>query len=400
MVFIPKQINVGFQNRSGTYTGKLAYIIYIDEKGVLRKEKSWEGWRDKKINPMLCNNEPTEGFVLNKKAGGYASGWNHRQTYTRVYDPRGFEFEITIPNLLYILEHTNCIKGKGLEGEFVYGWDGQDLWLLPCSAPDTQNAINESNKLFCGKEDKLTTKDLIVGHTYIKKNREKGVYIGKRKDSSGKNKHVFVRPVSWFDYSLTSGVGAYVSHVDDNYIDNLPVYLEAMDYLPEFNKLDRDKGQFIDLRNNIDLAYEALNYIYRYGHNKGREHIYDEDITYYNIAYTDVRYEDPADFKAWTIRRPSLFELLCKTYNYNSQYYAELERINSNPRLASIWARSYPENLNKKHVEELLNKFRYIIPIKDIFENGNLHRVHYSTSKLYGKISESPKLSRLKERLK
>jgi hypothetical protein len=33
----------------GTYTGKLAYVIYFDNKGVLRKKKSWEGWRDKKI---------------------------------------------------------------------------------------------------------------------------------------------------------------------------------------------------------------------------------------------------------------------------------------------------------------------------------------------------------------
>lgn len=28
-----------------------------------------------------------------------------------------FEFEITIENLLYILENANPIKGKGLEGE-------------------------------------------------------------------------------------------------------------------------------------------------------------------------------------------------------------------------------------------------------------------------------------------
>ena len=31
-IFIPKKINVGFRNRSGTYTGKLAYIIYYDDK--------------------------------------------------------------------------------------------------------------------------------------------------------------------------------------------------------------------------------------------------------------------------------------------------------------------------------------------------------------------------------
>ena len=48
-IFVPKRINVGFQERSSTYTGKLAYVIYYDEKGTLRKEKSWNGWRNKEI---------------------------------------------------------------------------------------------------------------------------------------------------------------------------------------------------------------------------------------------------------------------------------------------------------------------------------------------------------------
>jgi hypothetical protein len=123
-IFIPEKINVGFQNRSDTYTKKLAYIIYFDQKGVLRKETSWNGWRDKSIDNIIYDNIPTSGFVLNKKVGDYVSDWNHRQAYVRVYDPRDFEFEITIENLLYILENASSIKGKGLEGEFTYGWDG------------------------------------------------------------------------------------------------------------------------------------------------------------------------------------------------------------------------------------------------------------------------------------
>ena len=120
-IFIPKKIKVGFQTRNDTYTKKLAYVIYYDQKNKLRKEKSWEGWRDEKIEPEDYDNEPTTGFVLNKKVGGYQYHYDMRQTYVRVFDPRGFEFEITIPNLLYILENTSSIKGKGLEGEFVYG---------------------------------------------------------------------------------------------------------------------------------------------------------------------------------------------------------------------------------------------------------------------------------------
>ena len=37
---IPDIINVGYQERNGTYTGKLAYVVYTDSKGKLRKENS------------------------------------------------------------------------------------------------------------------------------------------------------------------------------------------------------------------------------------------------------------------------------------------------------------------------------------------------------------------------
>lgn len=135
-IFIPKKINVGFRERKDTYTKKLAYVIYFDEKNVLRKEKSWNSWRDHSIENIIYENVPTSGFVLNKKVGDYVSDWNHRQAYIRVFDPRGFEFEITIENLLYILENVNSIKGKGLEGEFIYGWDGKDLILMPTDSSD------------------------------------------------------------------------------------------------------------------------------------------------------------------------------------------------------------------------------------------------------------------------
>ena len=79
----------------------------------------------------------------------------------RVYDPRGFEFEITIENLLYILENANSIKGKGLEGEFVYGWDGKELVLIPTDSPDYQE-INSFNKILHEKNT-LSQKNLYLG---------------------------------------------------------------------------------------------------------------------------------------------------------------------------------------------------------------------------------------------
>ena len=176
-LYLPQKIKVGYQKRSDTYTGQLAYVIYYDSKGKLRKEASWENWRNKEIEPNEFENNPIEGFVLNKKVGDYVCDWNHRKAYTRVYDPRGFEFEITVENLLYILENTSSIKGKGLEGEFVYVWDGTELILMPTCSPDFKS-IMEYNKVLQSNK-KFNSKNLIIGATYRTKNNGEVVYIGR-----------------------------------------------------------------------------------------------------------------------------------------------------------------------------------------------------------------------------
>jgi hypothetical protein len=248
-LFIADKIKVGFNPRTDTYSGRLAYVIGHDGK-KWRKETSWESWRYKYIEPSeyeklkienynqyvegqknwhqnivkAYNNDPkayfyykkqalmseeeylktlerfekfqphipnlskdpkmkveeyenipTEGFVLNKKAGGYSSGWNHRATYCRVYDPRGFEFEISIPNLLFILQECDSYKGKALEGEFVYAWDGKDLVLLPTSSSDYQ----ESKKFTKLQSGKVSTKELVEGGIYKDKHLNDYVYLGK-----------------------------------------------------------------------------------------------------------------------------------------------------------------------------------------------------------------------------
>lgn len=128
---------------------------------------------DPKMVPVEYDNVPTEGFVLNKKAGGTSSGWDHRQTYCRVYDPRGFEFEIVIPNLLYILENASSFKGKGLEGKFIYGWDGKDLVLIPEQAPEYKDMVDFTETLGL----KIAKKDLVVGSIYQTAQGEKVTYL-------------------------------------------------------------------------------------------------------------------------------------------------------------------------------------------------------------------------------
>ncbi|MEO6301532.1 MAG: hypothetical protein ABIP51_00040, partial [Bacteroidia bacterium] len=174
-MFIPTKIKVGYNNRSDCYSKKLAYIIYYDAKGVLRKEKSWTSWMDPKMGFADLDNSPRDGFVLNKGVGGGGRGWDHREEKIRIYDPRGFEIEIPISNLLFILTETNSFKGKGLEGEFVYGWSGDKLVLIPTSSYEYQNSIKYSAL----QSNKVISKELIEGAIYFTKKQQELIYLGK-----------------------------------------------------------------------------------------------------------------------------------------------------------------------------------------------------------------------------
>jgi len=249
-LLIPNKIKVGFNLREDTYTGKLGYVIMHDGK-KWRKEDSWEGWREKHnpnadghtrkekndptLEPIEFENTPIEGFVLNKKAGGGSSGWNHRATYCRVYDPRGFEFEVSIPNLLFILQETNSYKGKGLEGEFVYSWEGKDLVLLPVGCEEYKQSTNFT-KL---QDGKIGVKDLVPGCSYKTKRQKDWIYLGKfnyysldyKKGSRYSDKqikldkfHIFVNEIG--EHEALSSLSSLAEKNNDIPVTN---YAELMD---------------------------------------------------------------------------------------------------------------------------------------------------------------------------
>lgn len=174
-LFIPSKIRVGFQTRTDTYSGKLAYVIYYDTKGKIRKEKSWDSWRDHKIAPVEFDNKPRSGFVLNKGVQRY--NWSHfgsGRSMIRIYDQREIEFEITPDNLIGILAETDCSR-RELDGEFVYAWKGTDLLLLPCGSEAYQHAVKHTQR----QAKKISARDLREGFSYTTKSGEEVIYIGR-----------------------------------------------------------------------------------------------------------------------------------------------------------------------------------------------------------------------------
>lgn len=172
-LYIPKRLCVGFNERQDTFTGKLAYIIYWDDKNVLRKEDSFNSWRKKDIPVLEMNNNPTKGFILNKDIRRDNYHFGSGRSVIRVYHPEGFEFEISCSNLIGIIANTNNSKGEILE-ECVFAWSGKDLILLPVDSVEYQESVRFTEK----QANKLSLKDLKKGCIYAsKKDDDQLVYI-------------------------------------------------------------------------------------------------------------------------------------------------------------------------------------------------------------------------------
>ena len=175
-LYIPKRIKVGYQKRDDTFTKKLAYVICYDERGKLRKEGSWEGWRHKDIDPQEFDNVPHSGFILNKghTRYNYSHFGNSRRSVVRVYDDRGIEFEITPENCVALLMETTCSK-RVIDGECVYAWKGKDLLLLPVGSETYKEAVEDTKR----QQMKVPAKELKAGCSYTTKKNEEVIYIGK-----------------------------------------------------------------------------------------------------------------------------------------------------------------------------------------------------------------------------
>jgi len=173
-LYIPKTITIGFRTRTDTFTGKLGYVIYTDHTGKLRKEASWQNWRDRQITPLTFNNEPTKGFTFNKgvKRDGH---WGSGRSVIRVWDPRDFEFEISVDNLIGILMHADVSK-RDITEPCVFAWQGTELILLPTNSVEYQ----ESTKYTAKQSQKVSAKDLVPGYSYgLKKEQRAVVYLGR-----------------------------------------------------------------------------------------------------------------------------------------------------------------------------------------------------------------------------
>ena len=351
VLYVPQRIKVGFCERRDTFSNRLAYITYFDEKNVLRKETSWNNWRDHNIAAEEFDNIATAGFAIDKNVGGVEQSWgrNARKTYIRVYDPRGFDFEITVPNLLYILNHCHSIPNEGLKGEFVYAWDGKDLVLLPTTTSDYAEIQQYTQKI--QTSDYVKPKDLKVGHIYKSKKNEELIYMGF---------------FNYYDYSYerTGEVKQKYHFIPmHNYLRDKedPARCYPYTYSDVKKKLLDDIGQVNELEFDLFMkGYEGNSCFSPIDKNK-TQHVlftYDSFENLWNtLNYTSLTVRSSTSKMEYHIRRLNNGMVKIEDVNLNSRTH-------------------YVKNTNGTDEFTLQEAFNYVQPYYDLIylENGHFHK--------------------------
>lgn len=294
-LYIPKTIRIGFQERSDTFTKKLAYVIYFDDKNVLRKETSWEGWRDKKIPFIDLENKPTNGFVLNKGLQRDNYHFGSGRSVIRIHDPREFEFEITVDNLVGILMNYDMSK-KDIQGECVFAWSGKDLVLLPVNSVEYQ-----SSQQFTKKQAKnLSTKELVKGRLYSQKKNDKplrylgyfewfeldgyGYHINSSFKTKGK-KHIFYDE----DYKFSiPGISTFAECIDESIDYNYPTAFEKFEASEHSSVLNI-------IEETTPVKRSRSNYYYTIFRNFGSDLVECLTLNYYHG--TETVYDGRSNFR-------------------------------------------------------------------------------------------------------
>jgi len=252
---------------------------------------------------------------------------------------------------LYILENTSCIKGKGLEGKFVYGMNGKDLILIPCDSPDYKQLKEFNDKMRQGI--KFNMKNMIKGATYLNSRNEELVFVGRYEyhDSYSSvkktpKKYYFYnrgKKYDWQDevgyFTSYSSVGqSIIECTNENCCVDYAEIFDKFEYHEHYNPYDNDKDEYhnhsldsftkyVEIclnkaknneyhpRNNVDVYYYVNNGEITLAHTTyGRESInpyinYDETKRFKFITRTEEEYKT----SSWSYRNSTRTK-------YNEEY--------------------------------------------------------------------------------
>lgn len=150
--------------RKDTTTAPLAFLTpYEDNVAGKKRQESVNSWlhpwnyQNKARNPSTheiktVDNKPMTGF----KVVDFAERYSTSNKLARIYDPNGYELEISIPNLIDIMLHSSIVKGE-IMCECIWGRADGNNWLLPTDIDAYKSALHE------GKILKAEIDDIVIG---------------------------------------------------------------------------------------------------------------------------------------------------------------------------------------------------------------------------------------------
>lgn len=172
-LYIPKKLKIGFQEREDSFDGKLSFITYYDNNGKISNETRWNRWCDSGISNLEIDNIPFKNATLNKNISHAGYRYGTGRTAIRIYDSRGFEYEIDIDNFMGIAQEYSVVKGE-ISGEFVFAFANNKVILLPVDSEQYKDAI----KTTLNRNEKVDESSLTPGDVYLNDKEEECIYIG------------------------------------------------------------------------------------------------------------------------------------------------------------------------------------------------------------------------------
>jgi hypothetical protein len=168
---------LGFMTVEGTDAAAVKRKSTVDN-WVSQNSTGWNHTTRQQVQrnqpkPVVLKNEPMAGFRLLDEIKRY-SGWGSGNVKWRVEDPRGFELEITSPNLMQILACSVVDKGEILD-MCMWAREGGDNVLVPVSSEVYTTAMENTKRV----AKSASLRDLEMGDTVLLQNGTTGRYYGK-----------------------------------------------------------------------------------------------------------------------------------------------------------------------------------------------------------------------------
>jgi hypothetical protein len=123
------------------------------------------------MNGIIVDNTPMIGFRISRSLRRL--GWHNQNTVIRIEDPRGFDIDITIANMI-MLTDNNLLENGEILRECVWGRDGNVNVLLPVNSSPYMQAVANTAR----NGTHVNVRTVQAGDHVILKNGKTGRYMG------------------------------------------------------------------------------------------------------------------------------------------------------------------------------------------------------------------------------